>query len=340
MSGSDQSRRRWIRLLTAACILHSAASPSVEAGSHLIANFWLSESPSAEPETPTVFVLAGSTATIEVLARPASGETLTGFSLNLVAEQPAALDFLDIVVHNPQLDASATPLMRHQLVFDSAEGLFHDDDLIHGFQGVSILNDVFGLPDGAGIGPACVAADSYCTATAGADVWHVATVAFQAAAAGTSTELYLQLSDKGLLHAAGDPLESAAVFGLSDDQVAYWDPAVSDDRNENIGLPDAVIQVVAQLPSADFDGDGLIDGVDFLTWQDGFPNGATQATGDANGDGVANGDDLVIWQDQFGAGAAAGATIAIAPEPCSLGAATVLTLISIVCVRVPRRSPG
>ncbi|MDZ4658726.1 MAG: hypothetical protein SH868_14215 [Bythopirellula sp.] len=44
--------------------------------------------------------------------------------------------------------------------------------------------------------------------------------------------------------------------------------------------------------SADFDGDGDVDGRDFLAWQRG--------AGDANGDGTTNHLDLAIWQTQYG----------------------------------------
>jgi hypothetical protein len=54
-------------------------------------------------------------------------------------------------------------------------------------------------------------------------------------------------------------------------------------------------------PNADFDGDGNVDGRDFLTWQRGFgAANATPAQGDANGNGIVDGDDLTVWQDQYG----------------------------------------
>ena len=57
------------------------------------------------------------------------------------------------------------------------------------------------------------------------------------------------------------------------------------------------------LPDADFDGDGDIDGRDFLAWQRGYgiqaPN-ATKADGDADNDLDVDGDDLAVWQDQYG----------------------------------------
>jgi hypothetical protein len=67
---------------------------------------------------------------------------------------------------------------------------------------------------------------------------------------------------------------------------------------------------VAYVPSgisppgnnADFNGDNIVDGADFLIWQRGFgltgqPN---KSTGDANGDGNVNGLDLDQWKSKFG----------------------------------------
>ncbi|MCA9237348.1 MAG: hypothetical protein KDA44_17865 [Planctomycetales bacterium] len=64
-------------------------------------------------------------------------------------------------------------------------------------------------------------------------------------------------------------------------------------------------------PTADFDGDGLIDGADFLKWQRGeSPRGGSA-------------DDLALWQSQYGAGGPASASVAV-PEPASA------TLVAIV----------
>lgn len=59
-------------------------------------------------------------------------------------------------------------------------------------------------------------------------------------------------------------------------------------------------------PSADFDGDGDVDGADFLTWQQGFGSGTTRAEGDADFDNDVDGDDLAIWQLQYGNGSPIG----------------------------------
>ena len=58
---------------------------------------------------------------------------------------------------------------------------------------------------------------------------------------------------------------------------------------------------VAEDTGADFDGNGLVDGSDFLAWQSG--------NGDADGDSDSDATDLGIWQQQYAtAGSATGAT--------------------------------
>jgi hypothetical protein len=53
--------------------------------------------------------------------------------------------------------------------------------------------------------------------------------------------------------------------------------------------------------AADFDGDGDVDGDDFLIWQSGFGNPEADhwSEGDADFDGDVDGDDFLIWQNQF-----------------------------------------
>jgi hypothetical protein len=65
-----------------------------------------------------------------------------------------------------------------------------------------------------------------------------------------------------------------------------------------------ISQLTLQIAeSADFDGDGDVDGRDFLIWQRGYSSvgTATRATGDANGDGQVDAADLTVWQEQYGA---------------------------------------
>jgi hypothetical protein len=67
---------------------------------------------------------------------------------------------------------------------------------------------------------------------------------------------------------------------------------------------------------ADFDGDGDVDGQDFLTWQRGLGGDPTLANGNANGDGVIDGADLAVWKNQFGPASVPAA--AAVPEPSAL----------------------
>lgn len=58
--------------------------------------------------------------------------------------------------------------------------------------------------------------------------------------------------------------------------------------------------ILNPIDDADFNGDGDVDGDDFLTWQRGFGSGSTLAEGDANMSGTVDGVDLGIWEAQFG----------------------------------------
>jgi hypothetical protein len=81
--------------------------------------------------------------------------------------------------------------------------------------------------------------------------------------------------------------------------------------------------------SADFDGDGDVDGRDFLIWQRGFglTGSASPADGDANSDGNVNDADLAIWQTQY-ASVPTAAAVATVPEP----ATAVVSLIAAIVV--------
>ncbi|HEX6963154.1 MAG TPA: hypothetical protein VF175_14910 [Lacipirellula sp.] len=86
------------------------------------------------------------------------------------------------------------------------------------------------------------------------------------------------------------------------------------------------------VDNADFDGDGDVDGADFLTWQRNLGMSAGQTGGDANNSGTVGAADLGIWQEQFSA-AAATATIATVPEPGVAGLLLAALLASLPAAR-------
>ncbi len=87
--------------------------------------------------------------------------------------------------------------------------------------------------------------------------------------------------------------------------------------------------VSAALENADFNGDGSVDGRDFLIWQRGFGNPGSLGTGDANGDGQVNAADLAIWQGQYGNVPELVATNVTVPEPGSI--ALLLSAVTLCC---------
>jgi len=92
---------------------------------------------------------------------------------------------------------------------------------------------------------------------------------------------------------------------------------------------------IGTAANADFDGDGDVDGKDFLAWQKGFGTGTTLAQGDANGDSVVNAADLTIWKAKFGLPASVAASGAV-PEP----AACCLAVFALGAATFVRRTRG
>lgn len=85
--------------------------------------------------------------------------------------------------------------------------------------------------------------------------------------------------------------------------------------------------------NADFDGDGDVDGADFLALQRGLgiATGAMLSQGDANGDGAVDSSDIDVWQLQYAASSAP-STASSVPEPVT-GVMIALALLSATCWR-------
>jgi hypothetical protein len=90
--------------------------------------------------------------------------------------------------------------------------------------------------------------------------------------------------------------------------------------------------VIEPVNNADFDGDGDVDGRDFLIWQRGYGNGFFAHEGDANGDNSVDGLDLEIWQSQYGTPFGL-ATISAVPEPTGV----LLLITGMGCLVCGRR---
>lgn len=96
----------------------------------------------------------------------------------------------------------------------------------------------------------------------------------------------------------------------------------------------------ALSPSADFNYDGAVNGLDLAIWKSAF---GVNRQGDGNSDGVTDGQDFMLWQRQR---SAPGGTplVETVPEPSGLvGAALALSLIAVrrrgskACHRLPER---
>jgi hypothetical protein len=102
--------------------------------------------------------------------------------------------------------------------------------------------------------------------------------------------------------------------------------SISGPNSPQVGSLQGGTLTIAGASNADFDGNGLVDGRDFLAWQRGFgiQTGATHQNGDANGDGAVAQSDLTAWRDQYGQHLVL-PTAASVPEPAA-------TTIAIACL--------
>ena len=88
-------------------------------------------------------------------------------------------------------------------------------------------------------------------------------------------------------------------FGVDEAGEMYVVGSTTLQSTANSGV---VLKLMPTLP-ADFNGDLLVNGDDFVIWQAGFgtTTGAMKSDGDANGDGAVDGNDFLIWQSAFAA---------------------------------------
>ncbi len=305
------------------------------------ANFWISVNDNG-PHVPVIEVLPGGSASFDIWARPAAGRTLGGFSLDVESTVENQIEFQWVEVPNPSTLLRNTN--RHQLVFDSnttwsyvfdeqiINRSFNQEhltgDRIEGFMGGTFVNDSDLENNGIGIGPACDPV--HCTMISGEPAWRVATVDFLAGATEGSTEIFMDIGEHGVWHLDEVATDTTILFGDptdGDPDDRYSWPLVGEGA-PLAGLPDAIVNVVAQLSNADFNDSGLVDGADYLIWQQGLGVGTTNGEGDANYDGVVDDYDFQIWESQYGTSPAAPVTAV--PEPSGLAILAVFCIMLVL----------
>jgi hypothetical protein len=93
-------------------------------------------------------------------------------------------------------------------------------------------------------------------------------------------------------------------------------------------------------PSADLNGDGFVDNLDYAIWIQNF--GTAGPAGDANGDGVVDARDYTIWRDQCcgpfpgaggGSGGLGGGIAGAVPEPASALLLACGSMLAFACGR-------
>ena len=97
-------------------------------------------------------------------------------------------------------------------------------------------------------------------------------------------------------------------------------------QNNPVGIPFGTDNLnmftitVQKHPTGDFNGDYIVDSLDFDLWNANYPTASGATYGDADGDGDVDGVDFGIWQANYpnNSGAAAAAITTI-PEPATLG---------------------
>jgi hypothetical protein len=94
----------------------------------------------------------------------------------------------------------------------------------------------------------------------------------------------------------------------------------------------------------DANGDGVVDGLDYGFWQDGYGKSSpTFATGDFNGDGAVDGLDYGDWQNHYGDSVAAAAAAIAAPAAATAAGRPVVASAPVVAAPAPQAaaaSPG
>ena len=109
-----------------------------------------------------------------------------------------------------------------------------------------------------------------------------------------------------------------------DAEIFFNDTSITHTSIDNdVRLHNEILQHILDnlnYEDADFDDNDLVDGKDFLKWQQnaGTLGGGSLPTGDANNDKDVNDLDFAIWEEQFAQMPAPAVAAAVVPEPSSI----------------------
>jgi hypothetical protein len=158
---------------------------------------------------------------------------------------------------------------------------------------------------------------------------------FKAVISTTNITFTLDLFGDGLNNGTGlagldaTNVVPAATTANGYNDIRFGGPSGVTSADPFLGVDNILLQYVAVVAppedDADFDGDGDVDGRDFLTWQRGFGTpDALPADGDADNDFDVDADDLAVWQLQYGEPVPPLGALTAVPEPA--GAALLMAM--------------
>ena len=286
---------------------------------------WLSPSnqplvsglPSTVSKVPDIYKFASEAGgSVYVWGRPASGQTLRNWSLNLGSKTAGAITFSGSTVYNPQNGG----VDRWEYVSEPTG----DSDDINAILAFTLLDP---NTHGVGISDATSGGDPLYDASI--DAWLLAKIDYTFAyTIEKSTTLFLQIGTLGMNYDGQSSTATDVVFGDATETALNAGP--SGDRNTDSSMADATIHILA-TPDAEFDGDTFVTGLDFLIWQRNHGTAGPQSSGDATGDGNIGEADLAAWELQLGDFIPLVAAQTAVPEPTTLGLAglAALGLLSI-----------
>jgi autotransporter-associated beta strand protein len=146
----------------------------------------------------------------------------------------------------------------------------------------------------------------------------------------------VSLGSGNLLPMPGDTFQIlSAIGGLSGTFATTDLPLTSNGLGWQV-LYTATTVSLKTLLAADFDANGVVDGLDLVKWKAGFgiTSGATFMQGDADRDGDVDSSDFFAWQRSLGLSAASFPAVAGVPEPAT---ASLLLCAAVGVLRRRRR---